>query len=60
ILLMDYTSLLWATWYGCAVFDRAAPATLVLGAPLIIGAGALIAYRERLLAQTRREEAEAA
>lgn len=60
ILLMDYTALLWATWYGYAVFDRAAPATLALGAPLIIGAGALIAYRERLLAQKRRAEAASA
>lgn len=59
ILLIDYTALLWATWYGYAVFDRAAPATLWLGAPLIIGAGALIAYRERLLAQKRRADAEA-
>jgi len=59
ILLMDYTALLWATWYGYAVFDRAAPATLWLGVPLIVGAGALIAYRERLLAQKRRAEAEA-
>lgn len=57
ILLIDYTSLLWATWYGYAVFDRAAPATLALGAPLIIGAGALIAYRERLLARQRQAEA---
>ncbi|MEO0698850.1 MAG: DMT family transporter [Pseudomonadota bacterium] len=54
ILLMDYTALLWATWYGYAIFDRAAPATLALGAPLIIGAGALIAYRERLLARKAR------
>ena len=53
ILLMDYTSLLWATWYGYTVFDRAAPATLALGAPLIIGAGALIAWRERQLARDR-------
>jgi drug/metabolite transporter (DMT)-like permease len=51
VLLMDYTSLLWATWYGYSVFDRAAPPTLWLGAPLIIGAGVLIAYRERVLAQ---------
>jgi drug/metabolite transporter (DMT)-like permease len=50
ILLMDYTSLLWASFYGYAVFDRAAPASLWLGAPLIIGAGALIAWRERQLA----------
>ncbi|MFL0357159.1 DMT family transporter [Erythrobacter sp. GH1-10] len=55
ILLMDYTSLLWATWYGYAVFDRAAPASLWLGAPLIIGAGVLIAWRERQLARARMQ-----
>ncbi|MEM7781391.1 MAG: DMT family transporter [Pseudomonadota bacterium] len=51
VLLMDYTGLLWATWYGWSVFDRAPPPTLWLGAPLIIGAGLLIAWRERKLAQ---------
>lgn len=51
ILLIDYTSLLWAIWYGYSVFDRTPPATLWLGAPLIIGAGVLIAYRERVLAR---------
>ncbi|MEM7702936.1 MAG: DMT family transporter [Pseudomonadota bacterium] len=60
ILLMDYTSLLWATMYGFYVFERTPPTSLWIAAPLIIGAGALIAYRERLLAQKRREEAEAA
>ena len=53
ILLMDYTSLLWATFYGWQVFGRAAPASLWLGAPLIIAAGALIAWRERQLARSR-------
>ncbi len=53
ILLMDYTALLWASYYGYAVFDRAAPASLWLGAPLIIGAGLLIAWRERQLARSR-------
>ena len=53
VLLIDYTSLLWAIWYGWSVFDRAPPPTLWLGAPLIIGAGLLIAYRERLLARER-------
>lgn len=51
ILLMDYTSLLWASFYGYTVFDRAAPASLWLGAPLIIAAGVLIAWRERRLAK---------
>ena len=48
ILLIDYTSLLWATFYGWSVFERTPPATLWLGAPLIIGAGLLIAWRERV------------
>lgn len=54
ILLMDYTALLWASFYGYAVFDRAAPASLWLGAPLVIGAGLLIAWRERQLSRARR------
>ncbi|MDP4605491.1 MAG: DMT family transporter, partial [Erythrobacter sp.] len=53
ILLMDYTALLWASFYGYAVFDRAAPASLWIGAPLIIAAGLLIAWRERQLARDR-------
>jgi drug/metabolite transporter (DMT)-like permease len=58
ILLMDYTALLWASVYGYTVFDRAAPASLWLGAPLIIGAGLLIAWRERQLALSRVHSAE--
>lgn len=53
ILLMDYTALLWASFYGYTVFDRAPPASLWLGAPLIIAAGLLIAWRERQLARSR-------
>jgi drug/metabolite transporter (DMT)-like permease len=50
ILLMDYTALIWASWYGFKIFDRAPPASLWLGAPLIVAAGLIIAYRERNLA----------
>lgn len=50
VLLLDYTSLLLATWYGYSVFDTSPSANLWLGAPLIIAAGLLIAYRERKLA----------
>lgn len=54
ILLMDYTALLWASFYGFYVFDRAAPASLWLGAPLIVAAGVIIAWRERELARLKR------
>ncbi|MDJ0643547.1 MAG: DMT family transporter [Erythrobacter sp.] len=53
ILLMDYTAILWATYYGSTIFGQTPPTTLWLGAPLIIGAGLLIAYRERLLAREK-------
>jgi drug/metabolite transporter (DMT)-like permease len=58
ILLMDYTALLWASFYGYTIFDRAAPASLWLGAPLIIAAGLLIAWRERQLARSRVHSSE--
>lgn len=58
ILMMDYTALLWASFYGVFVFDRAAPTSLWLGAPLIIGAGLLIAWRERQLARSQARLAE--
>ena len=57
ILLMDYTALLWATWYGWSVFDRVPPAAVWLGAPLIVAAGLLIAWRERQLARVRPQVA---
>lgn len=49
VIVMDYTSLLWATLYGFVVFDRLPPASLWLGAPLIVAAGITIVLRERAL-----------
>ena len=49
ILLMDYTSLIWAILFGWWVFDRLPPSTLWFGAPLIIAAGMLVAWREHRL-----------
>ncbi len=55
VLLIDYTALLWATVYGYTIFDRAPSTTLWLGAPLIVGAGLLIAWRERKLALAQKK-----
>lgn len=57
IIVMDYTSLLWASFYGWTIFDRAPSSALWIGAPLIIIAGLLIAYRERALARQKIDDA---
>jgi len=49
VIVMDYSSLIWATLFGWWVFDRLPPQTTWLGAPLIVGAGLLIAWREHRL-----------
>ena len=54
VIVMDYSSLIWATLLGWLVFSNLPPATTWLGAPLIIAAGVIIAWRERVLAKDRR------
>ena len=49
--VMDYTQLIWATLYGWLVWDHLPPATTWFGAPLIILAGTVIAWREHRLAR---------
>lgn len=48
VIVMDYTALAWATLYGWLIWDELPPASTWLGAPLIIAAGAVIAWREHL------------
>lgn len=52
VIVMDYSSLVWATLYGWLVWNQFPPTATWLGAPLIIGAGALIAWREHRLAKS--------
>lgn len=51
IIVMDYTALIWATFYGWTIWDRFPPTATWLGAPLIVAAGLTIAWRERRLAK---------
>ncbi|PRY93370.1 drug/metabolite transporter (DMT)-like permease [Hasllibacter halocynthiae] len=50
----DYTSLLWAIGIGMVLFDEAPDARTLAGAALVIGAGILVAVRERRLGLERR------
>jgi drug/metabolite transporter (DMT)-like permease len=53
VIVMDYSSLVWATLFGWWVFDRLPPTATWIGAPLIVAAGLLIAWREHRLAIAR-------
>ena len=46
VIIMDYSALIWTTLYGWKLFGQLPPATLWVGAPLIIAAGLVIAWRE--------------
>lgn len=55
VMVMDYSALIWAALLGWVIFASLPPATTWLGAPLIIGAGALIAWREGQIARGARD-----
>ncbi|MXO64246.1 DMT family transporter [Altericroceibacterium endophyticum] len=59
VIVMDYSSLFWATIYGWLVWQVLPPAATWIGAPLIITAGLVIAWREHTLSRQRRREAAA-
>ena len=60
VVPMDYTSLLWATALGWLVFGTLPAAQVWVGAPLIVGSGLFIVWREhvRRRTETRRAVAE--
>ncbi len=60
VLVMDYTSLMWTTLYGFYLFNQLPPDHMWYGAPLIVAAGLVIAWREhRHHKLNQRIEAEA-
>jgi len=56
VIVMDYSSLFWATLYGWLLFGMLPPASTWFGAPLIVLAGVVIAWREHRLARARARE----
>lgn len=52
VIVMDYSSLIWALLFGWAVWDRLPVTATWLGAPLIVSAGLIVLWRERIHART--------
>jgi drug/metabolite transporter (DMT)-like permease len=50
IVPMDYTALLWATIFGIFIFNQFPGLSIWIGAPIIIGSGLFIAWREHVKA----------
>ncbi len=48
VIVMDYSSLIWATLFGWLIWDELPPESTWYGAPLVIAAGGVIAWREHL------------
>ena len=49
VIVMDYSALAWATFYGWAIWDAVPAPSTWLGAPLILAAGLVIVWREHVL-----------
>lgn len=51
VVVMDYTSLVWSTLYGWAIWNDLPSGATWLGAPVIIAAGLIITWREHYLSR---------
>ena len=49
VIVMDYSSFGWAMLWGWLVFAHLPPAATWIGAPIIVAAGLVIAWREHRL-----------
>ena len=57
VIVIDYTSLIWTIGFGWAIWDHLPPWTTWFGAPLIVAAGLVIAWRQHKLARPLSEPA---
>jgi drug/metabolite transporter (DMT)-like permease len=53
VIVMDYSQLVWATLWGWFIFASLPPPTTWIGAPVVVAAGLIIAWRERRLSLRR-------
>ena len=57
VVPMDYSSLLWATLYGWLLFGTFPGLATWVGAPIVIGSGLYIVWREHVRRRTETEQA---
>jgi len=57
VVPMDYSSLLWATLYGWLLFGSFPGLSTWIGAPIIIGSGLYIVWREHVRRRSETEQA---
>lgn len=53
---MDYIALVWASFFGWMIWDQLPVSTTWIGAPIIIGSGLYIAWREHRLSIERTKD----
>lgn len=53
VIVMDYSQFGWATLWGWLIFSHLPPTTTWIGAPIIVAAGLIIAWREQVAARAR-------
>ncbi len=53
VIVMDYSSIIWATLLGWLIFANLPPATTWIGAVLVVSAGLTISWREHYLARRK-------
>lgn len=51
VVVMDYSALVWSTFYGWTIWGHLPSAAIWLGAPLIVAAGLIVTSRERFLSR---------
>jgi drug/metabolite transporter (DMT)-like permease len=49
VMPMDYSALIWGSFYGWLLFNQMPASTTWIGAPIVIAAGVVIAWREHRL-----------
>lgn len=57
VVPMDYTGLIWATMFGWLLFETLPSAATIIGAPILVGSGLYIVWREQYRRRLNTQQA---